>query len=137
MPDWTEDAACAGWEWPDEFYQPRGIGTKQLRSLCNACPVNLECLKWAIEHEPWGYWAGTDEAMRDALRRRNGIKLQPVGDWTPPRQHTVPPECGTIAAAEWHRAKGEPMDEQCARALRYAERKRLKFIADKKKRESA
>ena len=122
MTDWTERANCRNWINPDEWFQPRGVGTKQLRALCNACAVNLDCLKWAIEHETWGYWAGTDEEMRDQLRRRNGIELQPISAW-PDRD---PPEfqpCGTAAAAKRHERRGEPKCEPCRVAAMEANRK--------------
>ena len=137
MPDWTERAASREWPTPDDFFPTSTGPSTAIKRLCAGCGVKDECLGWAILHERYGVWGGVGEETREAMRRRKKIAIEPVGEWTPPKQHTVPPECGTVAAAEWHRAKGEPMDEQCDRALRYAERKRLKAIADKQNREQA
>jgi WhiB family redox-sensing transcriptional regulator len=137
MSDWTERANCRDWPNPDEFHQPRGVGTQQMRALCNACEVNVTCLDWAIRHETWGYWAGTTEAQRDEFRRRKKIPLEPISDWVPTSARPPRPECGTVAAAKEHAANGEPVDEMCSRAVRDAERKRRNHRDAKENRETA
>lgn len=133
MADWTDRANCKDWPNPDEFMQPRGIGTKQLRALCNACEVNTTCLDWALRHEPWGYWAGTTEEQRDEFRRRKNITLEPINAWPDRRPPEFAP-CGTRAAARAHRRKGEPVCERCKAAEVYADRKKREA---KEKREIA
>jgi len=137
MTHWTERANCRDWPNADEFFQPRGVGTRQLRALCNACVVNLDCLEWAIRHEAHGYWAATTEDQRHEMRRRNNIPLVPIADWATASVRPPRPECGTVAAAKEHAANGEPVDEMCSRAVRDAERKRRNFREAKEKRESA
>jgi Transcription factor WhiB len=36
---------------------------------CNLCPVRLECLDWALEHQEWvvGVWGGTTSYQRRQL----------------------------------------------------------------------
>jgi len=137
MTDWNERANCKDWQWPDEFFQPRGVGTRQLRALCNSCEVNVECLNWAIRHEMHGYWAGTTEDQRREFRRRKKIPLVPIADWATASVRPPRPECGTVAAAKEHAANGEPVDEICSRAVRDAERKRRNFREAKEKREKS
>jgi len=122
MTDWTERANCRDWQWPDEFFSPRGVGTQQLRALCNACEVNVTCLDWALRHEVYGYWAATTEDQRAEMRRRKNIPLEPINAWT----DRDPPDlqrCGTAAAARRHERKGEPKCEPCQIAAREANRK--------------
>lgn len=76
--DWREDALCADNPdvQPDEWFRLGETRTydrkhlEMLRSVCRVCPVQAQCLEWAIEHEPdWGVWAGTTPTDRAKLRR--------------------------------------------------------------------
>jgi len=125
MTDWTERAACRDWPTPDDFFPVRGAPTAAIKSLCAACDVRFDCLEWAIKHERYGTWAATDEETRDALRKRKGIPLEPVG-WMERDRRVDPPDmqpCGTAAAARRHERKGEPKCEPCQIAAREANRK--------------
>jgi WhiB family redox-sensing transcriptional regulator len=136
MTDWTVSAACRDWANPDDWHQPRGVGTREMRALCNACEVNVTCLDWAIRHEQYGYWAGTTEEQREEFRRRKSITLGRIDSWEG-RRPPQSPECGSVAAAARHRERGEPVDEMCSRAVRDAERKRRNYRDAKENRETA
>lgn len=47
-----------------------------LKTVCNGCDVFSKCFRWAIEHEEYGFWAGTEPAERRKLRRQHGVKLE-------------------------------------------------------------
>jgi hypothetical protein len=122
MSDWTQDAACFGWSWPDEFFAPRGLGTKQMKQLCKTCPVARDCFDWALKHERWGFWAGTNEEERDEYRKRLNITIDEPNAWQDRRPPEMKP-CGTAAAGKAHQRKGEPVCEPCRAALNLAHRK--------------
>lgn len=79
---WLELAACAGDPEPDRWdshdIEPRRL--RELREICAACPVRVECLDDALATEPhtapstsytmrWGVRAGTTPKQRDAIAR--------------------------------------------------------------------
>lgn len=43
--------------------------TQYARRLCHGCPVQTDCLKWALDHKEEGIWAGTTDADRERLRK--------------------------------------------------------------------
>ena len=67
-PSWRDRAACAGTpveNWFLEAGQIPGV----LRRICAGCPVQRECLRYALRNHVLGIWAGTSAADRAALRR--------------------------------------------------------------------
>jgi hypothetical protein len=40
-----------------------------VQAVCGACSVQVECFRWAVETDAWGYWAGTSRHQRRQLRR--------------------------------------------------------------------
>jgi hypothetical protein len=34
---------------------------------CGSCPIRVECLQWAIDHEEFGVWGGLTETQRRSL----------------------------------------------------------------------
>ena len=70
-PDWHDQAACAGkpQEW---FFPQRGDDVRPAKAVCASCPVNAECLAWALEQDTTtlqGIWGGTSMRERRQLRR--------------------------------------------------------------------
>lgn len=43
------------------------VATKR---ICNACPEQCPCLRWALDNEEWGTFAGFTEWERRAVRRQ-------------------------------------------------------------------
>ena len=73
-PRWQTMAACRG-EPVEMFIPDRGGPTTRAKQLCASCPVQPECLKYALAiPDLVGYWAGTNERERRRLRaaRRRG-----------------------------------------------------------------
>ena len=65
---WQAHAKCAG-EPIAVFYSDGYRATA--RTMCAACPVNVECLEHAMTvREPAGVWGGLDEIERERLRRK-------------------------------------------------------------------
>lgn len=81
-PEWHEQAVCLTRD-PRRQVDPYWFGVDDLagsvlptsavrhaRAHCSVCPVRVDCLQWAIEHdERFGIWAGTTGRQRAAIRR--------------------------------------------------------------------
>lgn len=66
---WAERALCAGDE-PDSLFV-QGAAQREARNRCISCPVRVECLADALQHEAnFGVWGGLTERERRALLRR-------------------------------------------------------------------
>jgi len=80
---WRSLAACQGF--PLDSFFPEGAGAKvsaEVREACQRCPVQPQCLDWAVHFEHDGFWAGTGSYQRKQLRLKLGIEL-PRGQWLP------------------------------------------------------
>lgn len=66
---WQARAACHEVE-PDTLFV-QGAAQREARSVCQGCPVRLECLADALDSRTeFGVWGGLTERERRALRRR-------------------------------------------------------------------
>jgi len=66
---WQARAACNEVE-PDSLFV-QGAAQREVRSVCQGCPVRLECLADALDSRTeFGVWGGLTERERRALRRR-------------------------------------------------------------------
>jgi WhiB family redox-sensing transcriptional regulator len=96
---WAETGLCSSDDVnPERFFPSVGENTKAARALCNACPVQAQCLGAGLG-EIWGIWGGASWHERRKLRQ-----LIPKQSWP----------TGSIG----HRARSalmtEPEDEQVA-----------------------
>ena len=76
--EWEALSACADLN-TDLFY-PAGSSAKYhgqiaaAKAVCAACPVEVECLEFALEtNEEFGIWGGETEDSRRRLRREFGL----------------------------------------------------------------
>jgi WhiB family transcriptional regulator, redox-sensing transcriptional regulator len=74
---WQDAAACRGKEivlffGPDGERQPeREIRERKAKMVCASCPVQAECLNYAVSRpEKYGTWGGLNEEERASERRR-------------------------------------------------------------------
>ena len=70
--EWRMRAACKGLEWTP-FFPNRGESTKEAKSVCDTCPVTVECLEDAVvRKEPAGVRGGlsTRERRKEIQKRR-------------------------------------------------------------------
>lgn len=69
LPEWHLDAACRGMD-TDLFFPYRGESLKKAKAICTQCPVQEECLTWAIEeNEKFGIWGGLNERNRRRVKK--------------------------------------------------------------------
>ena len=66
-----EAAACKG-IWTPLFYPEQGGDNdlKELKLVCNGCPILEECREYAIWNETHGFWGGMLPRDRMRLRAR-------------------------------------------------------------------
>jgi WhiB family redox-sensing transcriptional regulator len=68
-PEWRLLAKCRGVDLSTFFFEDTSPN-HDARRLCVTCPVRLDCLEYATEHEKdWGVWAGLTARVRLTLRR--------------------------------------------------------------------
>jgi WhiB family transcriptional regulator, redox-sensing transcriptional regulator len=65
-------AACRGTANRDIFFPTRNEGpngAEAAKSVCEGCPVRVECLEYALEaEEEFGVWGGTTPAERRRMK---------------------------------------------------------------------
>lgn len=75
--DWRALAACDAFD-PELFFPHPGSQTQTLeaKEVCARCPVEDECLDWAMNSgEDYGIWGGKTPGERRHIKR--------VGGWHP------------------------------------------------------
>ncbi|WP_330241965.1 WhiB family transcriptional regulator [Streptomyces sp. NBC_00525] len=76
MENWRMHAACRGAD-PDLFFPigstgPAIVQVEEAKAVCRRCPVQEECLRWALDNnQDTGVWGGLGEGERRALKRRS------------------------------------------------------------------
>lgn len=64
---WMEQASCAQTD-PEAFFPDKGGSPAMAKKICQRCPVQAECLAFALEHkERFGIWGGVTERDRRKL----------------------------------------------------------------------
>lgn len=67
--EWRLQASCRGVDLSTFFFEDTSPN-HNARRMCVNCPVRLDCLEYATEHEKdWGVWAGLTARVRLTLRR--------------------------------------------------------------------
>ncbi len=68
--EWADQGLCATSPKPDLWFPERGASTAEAKAICRACPVQGECLSYAVNNgEKFGIWGGKSERERRRLRR--------------------------------------------------------------------
>jgi WhiB family redox-sensing transcriptional regulator len=64
---WKAQAACRGKD-PELFFPTQGDHAPEAKALCASCPVQAECLNYAlVAAEDFGIWGGIGEHARRNL----------------------------------------------------------------------
>ena len=67
--EWFASAECLGAD-PEIFYVEKGGSSAEAKVICKECPVEEECLEYAIEHhEHHGVWGGRSQPELRIIRR--------------------------------------------------------------------
>lgn len=66
---WQDRGLCAQTD-PEEFFPDKGGATRYAKAICAVCPVQAECLDYALANdERFGVWGGTTERDRRKIKR--------------------------------------------------------------------
>ena len=104
--EWAARGACRGMS-VDAFYVTSGMKYEGLRELCAGCPVIDNCYDHAIQHESEGFWAGTTENERVAIRREKNIRfVRPENFFDVSKS-----PCGTERGYDRHRRERRALGE--------------------------
>lgn len=76
--EWAGRGACVGMN-PGVFHDdPSEKGVARAKAICATCPVQEQCLDYAIEHamtkDYHGIWGGTTHSERRRIRRLRLLK---------------------------------------------------------------
>ena len=75
--NWQKDASCK--EIGHQPFYPNDRNElpqkDSLIKVCNACPVQQECLNHAVNYERYGFWGGKTQGEIRQLRIKHNIKL--------------------------------------------------------------
>ncbi len=67
---WAAFAICRDRD-PDVFFPATPEGESDAIRVCRGCPVQIDCLEFAIEAKiRFGIWGGMTESQRRALQRQ-------------------------------------------------------------------
>ena len=65
---WKDEALCFGTD-TDMFIDEDEAALR----MCRSCPVQPQCLEYAIETDAKGVWGGTTEAQREVYRLKDSL----------------------------------------------------------------
>jgi WhiB family transcriptional regulator, redox-sensing transcriptional regulator len=80
--DWRWDAACQGMDtelWFPVSPWPKGPElqrVQQAQAVCAACPVRMQCLRYATRRGERGVWGGLTEEQRRRSRLCKRIRAE-------------------------------------------------------------
>lgn len=67
--DWRAQALCAQTD-PEAFFPEKGESPRAAKKVCQACPVRLQCLQFAVDHnQRFGIWGGLSARERREYAR--------------------------------------------------------------------
>ena len=77
--EWMAHGLCTSIP-PSTFFPSDGSGVEVARKICATCPVQQECLEYALQHRiDHGVWGGCSEReRRRILKRRRTGTVAPV-----------------------------------------------------------
>jgi hypothetical protein len=116
--DWRDEAVCLG-SMVDLWFAEDAHHVAKAVEACEQCPVQVQCLKFAIDtNQRFGVWGGKTAQERDALRQRVRI----------PRRFEETNHAGTEREYHRHLVEGTVPCPQCRRA-------HAKYTAEKRQRQ--
>jgi WhiB family redox-sensing transcriptional regulator len=106
---WAELAACKGSD-NDLWFPERGDNGIHAKAVCWSCPVRLECLTHAMEHnEREGIWGGYSARQRSRMKEAASRRRKPINH-------------GTQSGYHAHQRRSEEPCRQCLEANALANR---------------
>jgi WhiB family redox-sensing transcriptional regulator len=73
---WQDDALCRE-VGGDAWFPDKGGSIRAAKKICDACPVQSDCLEYALENDlGFGIWGGTSERQRRRIRKERSSELE-------------------------------------------------------------
>jgi len=110
-PEWVVSSACRAVN-TEVFFPEKAIDNGPALKVCKGCPVQLACLRDALEQDynPDGIWGGTTKRRRTILRRQaERSSVDEVLEQERAR---------TVKAVPTHCVNNHPFDERNTRIYR-------------------
>lgn len=70
MTDWRDRALCAGHPEPETWFPVDNETGLTAKTYCAKCPVQPECLDFALTYRPYGVFGGTTARDREGMGAR-------------------------------------------------------------------
>lgn len=71
--DWMAKGRCRDMP-PSTFFPSDGVGVEVAREICRECPVQSQCLEYALANRvDHGVWGGTSERERRRIARQRRL----------------------------------------------------------------
>jgi len=68
--EWMIEGNCRDHP-PETFFPSDGVGVQVARAICATCPVQAECLEYALDNRiDHGVWGGASERERRRLLKK-------------------------------------------------------------------
>jgi len=67
--EWSKYAYCKGWSIETFFGRP-GKSLNEARRMCRICPVQRDCLEYAIANREEGFWGGKSQVERSKMSKK-------------------------------------------------------------------
>ena len=110
------EGKCKGTD--SDFYAE--VVSYEVRLMCDTCPVEQECLEYALHYEQYGYWGGATSNERTRMRKSLNIRINDIYVQQPknrPAQNatTITDVCGTPGTTGWraHKKRNEAPCDAC------------------------
>ena len=97
--EWTDRGACRFVADRSIFFPEPNTKADAAKAICKACPVQRQCLEWALAHGEVGIWGGTSWRQRQRIRAKRNVRLRP--------------SCGTALGWRCHTDNDEPFCAIC------------------------
>lgn len=69
IPSWYREGLCKNYP-TKMWYQYDAAKDRAAKRICGQCPVQSECLQFALEHDETGVWGGLNDLDRKRLIRK-------------------------------------------------------------------
>lgn len=74
--DWVQQAICPTTD-VEAFFPEKGGSPREAKRVCAECPVRIQCLQYALEHnEKHGIWGGLTDRERRGLKKAPALKVR-------------------------------------------------------------
>lgn len=75
---WLDGSQLCAQADPELWFSDQYPDQQKAIAICQHCPLQVDCLQYAIENKVDGIWGGMRESTRNETRRKLKIKAKPM-----------------------------------------------------------